>query len=249
MRIGLSIITADHGFCPKFDEADISYADIEKCRKAFGSLPDFDLGALGFEGIITTELKCFFVRCFPVRKWDFQGRDSTYIAVAYLSRVDAERVDVEKIFSLAPLNVPTKDPAYSFEVDDIEVLSKNPAKFGKGVYRREIGDIEFLRIEHALQNDFQVRKAFESREIGSPLPVKCRKKNDFWAIMAVVLVLITLCAIVAIDYYQSVKEESWNDASREMPSTNENKSECGCAILTNACRKMPTGNVEFSSHK
>ena len=29
------------------------------------------------------------------------------------------------------------------------------------------------------------------------------------------------------NYYQSVKEESWNDASREMPSANENKSECG----------------------
>ena len=41
----LAVYTADHGLAWSYPEAEIDFASLDSCRKAFGSLPDFDAGA------------------------------------------------------------------------------------------------------------------------------------------------------------------------------------------------------------
>ena len=114
MKLPLAIYTADHGLKWTFDESKISYGDLDLCRTMFGRLPDFDLGEAGFEGVAVVGDRVFVVRCFSASKWDFLGRDATYLVATWFDRRLVCSMDLEALLKSQELNVPMKEPPLSF---------------------------------------------------------------------------------------------------------------------------------------
>ena len=104
----LAVWTANHGLDWTFPRGEIDFATLERCRKAFGPLPDFDSGDPGFEGVWITAERVFAVRCQSVRGWDFRGRDATYLAVTWLPRAEAVRTNFEALFDVRELREPLR---------------------------------------------------------------------------------------------------------------------------------------------
>ena len=111
----LAIYTARHGLGWEYPREEISFGELDACRKAFSPLPDFDAGAKGFEGVWAKGDRVFIVRCQSVAAWDFRGRSATYLAVTWIPRTRAASVDYERLLAASPLAVPSKDPSFFFE--------------------------------------------------------------------------------------------------------------------------------------
>lgn len=104
----LAVWTATHGLDWTFPRGEIDFATLERCRKAFGPLPDFDSGDPGFEGVWVTAERVFAVRCQSVKGWDFRGRDATYLAVTWMSRAEAVRTNFEALLAVRELREPMR---------------------------------------------------------------------------------------------------------------------------------------------
>lgn len=113
----LAVYTAEHGLAWKYPHAEIDFAALDACRKAFGGLPDFDAGEAGFEGVWVTPERVFAMRCRSVRAWDFRGRDATYLAVTWVPREEAATTDFEALLATPALFAPTHAPQPFFEAD------------------------------------------------------------------------------------------------------------------------------------
>lgn len=113
----LAIYTADHGLSWNFPQEEISFQEIDACRKALGQLPDFDSGVKGFDGVWAKGNRVFVMRCQSVAAWDFRGRNATYLAVTWIPRADANRTDFDKLLNSEAMSVPTKSPPMFFNVD------------------------------------------------------------------------------------------------------------------------------------
>ena len=111
----LAIYTADHGLSWTYPRSEISFSDLDACRKAFGPLPDFDAGAKGFEGVWANGSRVYVIRCQSVKAWDFRGRNATYLAVTWIPRSDAATTDFAKLLASQALTTPTKTPPSFFE--------------------------------------------------------------------------------------------------------------------------------------
>ncbi len=117
MTYPLAIYTADHGLAWSYPEAEISYGELDACRKAFGQLPDFDSGAPGIEGVWVTQKYIFIMRCQRAKAWDFRGRDATYLAVTWVKREDYALVDIEQLLASRALSEPQKEPPRFFNLE------------------------------------------------------------------------------------------------------------------------------------
>ena len=112
----LAVYTAEHGLNWTYPRAEISFAELDACRKALGNLPDFDSGEPGYEGIWATHDKVFAIRCQSVKAWDFRGRDATYLAVTWMPREETVGVDFESLLRSNALCIPAHKPEPFFEV-------------------------------------------------------------------------------------------------------------------------------------
>lgn len=122
----LAVYTADHGLAWSYPESEIDFASLDSCRKAFGSLPDFDAGDKGFDGVWANGDHVFVMKCQSVAAWDFRGRDATYLAVTWIPRPEAAEVDIDRILRAEPMCVPSKNPPSFFEIDAMRQMSKSP---------------------------------------------------------------------------------------------------------------------------
>lgn len=113
----LAVYTADHGLAWSYPRGEISFAELDACRTAFGPLPDFDAGDKGFEGVWANGNKVFALRCQSVSAWDFRGRSATYLAVTWMGRAAAVSMDFERLLDAEALRTPLKNPPPFFEVD------------------------------------------------------------------------------------------------------------------------------------
>ena len=113
----LAIYTAGHGLAWTYLESAIPYAELDRCRTLLGPLPDFDAGETGFEGVVAAGERVFAIRCFSAPKWDFMGRDATYLAATWIQRPRAVRVDFDKLLRAPELTVPTHTPPPVFRCD------------------------------------------------------------------------------------------------------------------------------------
>ena len=116
MTLPLAIYTADHGLSWTYPKQEIGFAELDACRTALGPLPDFDLGEPGYEGVWVTAERVFVIVCQSAPKWDFRGRDATYLAVTWMSRQEADRVDFEALLATPALRQPTKTPPTFIQV-------------------------------------------------------------------------------------------------------------------------------------
>lgn len=115
MLLPLAIYTANHGLGWSWPQSDVALSELEKCRTAFGDLPDFDFGDIGFEGVAVLGERVFVARCFQAMKWDFRGRDAIYLAVTWFSMAEARIVDLEALLKLPPFLESMRDPPCRFE--------------------------------------------------------------------------------------------------------------------------------------
>ncbi len=115
-RYPLAIYTAEHGLAWTYPRGAIAFEVLDACRKAFGPLPDFDLGEPGFEGVWATPEHVFAVCCQSAPAWDFRGRDATYLAVTWVPRGEAGCLNFEALLSASALHRPTHTPPADFSV-------------------------------------------------------------------------------------------------------------------------------------
>lgn len=113
----LAVYTAEHGLAWKYPKGEIGFAELDACRKALGPLPDFDAGEKGFEGVWAKGDRVFALSCFSVKKWDFRGRDATYLAVTWMPRELAAGVNFETLLSTSVFHVASHSPEEHFEAD------------------------------------------------------------------------------------------------------------------------------------
>lgn len=113
----LAVYTAEHGLAWKYPKGEIGFAELDVCRKALGPLPDFDAGEKGYEGVWAKEDRVFALSCFSVKKWDFRGRDATYLAVTWMPRELAAGVNFEALLSTSVFHVASHSPEEHFEAD------------------------------------------------------------------------------------------------------------------------------------
>lgn len=136
----LAIYTADRGLAWTYPEDQISYAVLDKCRTLLGPLPDFEAGESGFEGVAVAGDFVFAIRCFSVPRWDFCGRDATYLAVTWVVRKRAVSIDFEQLLQAEALNVPTHTPPREFSCPIAWSPFPSEPFTEEGVlFRRELG--------------------------------------------------------------------------------------------------------------
>ena len=121
MTLPLAIYTADHGLAWTYPKQEIGFAELDACRTALGPLPDFDLGESGYEGVWVTAERVFVIVCQSASNWDFRGRNATYLAVTWLSREEAKRIDFEALLATPALRQPTKNPLAFIQVQSRSV--------------------------------------------------------------------------------------------------------------------------------
>ncbi len=112
----LAIYTAEHGLAWTYPREAIPFTELEACRKAFGPSPDFDAGDPGYEGVLATRTRVFALRCQSVPAWDFRGRAATYLAVTWVPREAAGRMDFEALLAAPALRLPTHTPPPGFDL-------------------------------------------------------------------------------------------------------------------------------------
>lgn len=111
----LAIYTATHGLSWNYPRGEISFAELDACRKALCPLPDFDAGDPGYEGVWVTEERVFFLHCQSAPAWDFRGRNATYLAVTWVPREEVGLIDIDALLNHPALCVPNRNPEPFFD--------------------------------------------------------------------------------------------------------------------------------------
>lgn len=99
MKLNIATYTAEKGLSWFYDKSAISFAELDKCRRLLGHLPDFDAGDSGYEGVAAFGGIVFVIRCISAPKWDFMGRNATFMRVAWLERQHVSDLDIGKILA------------------------------------------------------------------------------------------------------------------------------------------------------
>lgn len=135
----LGVYTAGHGLAWTYLKSAISYGALDRCRSLLGPLPAFEAGELGYEGVAAEGDHVFAIRCFSAPRWDFCGRDATYLAVSWIQRDRAPWVDFECLLKTRELTVPLRTPPPVFRADAAWRAAPGGAIEGDGVlFRRPI---------------------------------------------------------------------------------------------------------------
>ena len=168
----------------------------------FGRLPDFDAGEVGFEGIAVRGGWVFVVRCFKAEKWDFQGRDSLYLAVTWMPTEAFGGVDVDALLALPYFHEPMRNPPPQFEFDIVGGSAPFDGLEEGSVLRREIGERLFMRVDLGIRPPETGQQAPSSTMPPSkPVPPKPPPKPDrrtilWWMLVGLLLAIV----IVAFAY-------------------------------------------------
>ena len=214
MSLPLAIYTATHGLGWNWQQSDISLSELESCRAAFGRLPDFDSGDIGFEGVAVLGERVFVVRCFRAVKWDFLGRDAIYLATTWLPLKLLGGVDLEALFALRQFREPMRNPPSRFELEIAEsrvgtTVEVANIKLRDGVVlRRDIGEMMFTPIP-GMDSSVEI----EPLPIAPPslMPTKDNshlavKRSRLTTLMWLFLIVVT---VLALSCYVLLKE-TWS---------------------------------------
>lgn len=117
MILQLATYTAEEGLAWFYDKSAIEFAELDQCRRLLGPLPDFDAGDKGYEGVAAVGKRVYIIRCASAPKWDFMGRDATYLTVTWFSRENALTIDVEKVLGANVFLEPSHEHQYSFNIE------------------------------------------------------------------------------------------------------------------------------------
>lgn len=216
MKIHFAIYTANHGLEWQGVPACMSLLELDSCRLIFGPLPDFDAGDIGFEGVAVKFGRVFVARCFKAHKWDFMGRDSLYLVIAWMSPKDFWNIDIDEVLSLRWFKEPMRNPPFEFEFSKGNIKNQFADNLEEGmVWRREIGDLNFVEVNKPISvprngND---NSNVEVPSVDmKPLPQK-RKVDSVWVL--IVLLLVLVLALFIYDVFKNYGEVR-NDRNGEV---------------------------------
>lgn len=128
MILSLATYTAEKGLSWFYDKSAIGFEELDRCRRLLGNLPDFDAGDGGYEGVATVADKIFVIRCVSAPKWDFMGRDATFLRVAWFPRQQIGNVDAGKILASDVFCELSHEYRYSIDVE-CELPQKNSTEW------------------------------------------------------------------------------------------------------------------------
>lgn len=199
MPLPLAIYTAEHGLDWHPPLQELQLPELDQCRMVFGRLPDFDAGDVGFEGIAVCSGWAFVVRCFKAEKWDFQGRDSLYLAVTWMPAEAFRGVDVDALLALPYFHESMRNPPPQFEFDvagdgEGTVL---PSEIKDGlVLRRNIGESRFIRVDAkpVPTEPPPSSPAANILQSSSPPSSGCKWKSVLWWVLVGLFLAIVLAA-------------------------------------------------------
>ena len=140
----LATYTAEKGLSWFYDKSAIDFAELDKCRRLLGPLPDFDAGDKGYEGIAAVDGRVFLIRCASAKAWDFKGRNATYITVTWLDRGKIDEVDLDAILSSDGMCQQSHDYKYSFDVPLTDMRTEGGIAQGVDLSRIDEEDV-FIR--------------------------------------------------------------------------------------------------------
>ena len=144
MTLPLATYTAENGLEWFYDKSAIGFAELDKCRRLLGPLPDFDAGDKGYEGIVALGRRVFLIRCANAMAWDFRGRNATYITVTWLDRDKIDDVNVDAILSSDGMCEQSHNYKNSFDVPMSGTQAEDGIAQGVDLSRIEEEDV-FIR--------------------------------------------------------------------------------------------------------
>lgn len=140
MTVCVATFTAEHGLSWFYEKSAIDFAELDHCRNLVGRLPDFDAGDQGYEGVAAVGGRVFALRCVSAPKWDFRGRDATFLRVAWLDRKMADKVDFAKLLTSDAFRQMSHDYPNEIEVECGKVPDE-PREATSGIRRIDFADI------------------------------------------------------------------------------------------------------------
>ena len=140
MILHISTYTAETGLAWFYDKSAIGFAELDRCRNLLGRLPDFDAGDCGYEGVAAVSGHVFVLRCVSAPKWDFRGRDATFLRVAWLDRKVADKVDFRKILASDAFCQMSHDYPHEIEVE-CEMAPGTPEGVKSGVRHVDFANV------------------------------------------------------------------------------------------------------------
>lgn len=223
MKIHFAIYTANHGLEWHGVPACMPLLELDSCRLIFGPLPDFDAGDIGFEGVAVKFGRVFVARCFKAHKWDFMGRDSLYLVVAWMSPEDFWNIDVDELLSLRWFKEPMRNLPFEFEFNSGSAKNQFADNLEEGmIWRREIGEADFVVVsksnkESGNENiNFNVESLRNNEEVPSTkenASSQKRKVDSVWVL--IVLLLVLVLALFVYDVFKNYGEVR-NDRNGEV---------------------------------
>jgi hypothetical protein len=214
MKIRFAIYTANHGLEWQGVPACMSLLELDSCRSIFGPLPDFDAGDIGFEGVAVKYGRVFVARCFKAQKWDFMGRDSLYLVVAWMSPKDFNNIDVNELLSLRWFKEPMRNPPFEFDFSKGNIKNQFADNLEEGmIWRREIGEADFVVVSKSNKelgtknNKFNVESLRNNEEVPSTKENSSspkRKVDLVWVL--IVLLLVLVLALFIYDVFKNSGE-------------------------------------------
>ena len=116
MLFFLATYTAENGLEWFYDKSAIAFAELDKCRRLLGPLPNFDSGDRGYEGCAAVGRRIYLIRCARAKAWDFKGRDAVYLTVTWLDRDKVADFDLDAILTSDGMCTQSHDHKHSFEL-------------------------------------------------------------------------------------------------------------------------------------
>ncbi len=144
MTLSIATYTAEEGLSWFYDKSAIDFAELDKCRRLLGPIPDFDAGDQGYEGIAAVGGRVFLIRCASAKAWDFKGRDATYITVTWLDRDKIDELNLDAILSSDGMRRQSHDYKYSFDVPATDMRTEGGIADGVDLSRIDEEDV-FIR--------------------------------------------------------------------------------------------------------
>ena len=217
----LATYTAENGLEWFYDKSAITFAELDKCRRLLGPLPNFDSGDRGYEGVAAVGRRIYLIRCARAKMWDFKGRDAVYLTVTWLDRDKVGDFDLDAILASDGMCTQSHDHKHSFELAVADTHGDGGIAAGvdlsrageENVFiRRDIGEPKpTIRIEKKGESKVtEAEKFFEHGDkavqdandgIESPVATYGQTQTIEFSIVARVLGVILFVALVLLGTY------------------------------------------------
>ena len=132
MVFPLATYTAENGLEWFYDKSAIAFAELDKCRRLLGPLPNFDSGDRGYEGCAAVGRRIYLIRCARAK------------TVTWLDRDKVGDFDLDSILASDVMCTLSHDHKHSFELAVADTHGDGGIAAGVDLSRTDEEDV-FIR--------------------------------------------------------------------------------------------------------